>query len=216
MNAPLTDDLLHELRRDGVPHIAARLGLSQSQVDDAVAAALPLLFGAMGRNARQPEGADALFAALARDHRGFDPGNVLGTALAGGTAGQSILRHVLGGRTPVAAQTLGSIGGLGQDRAATLLRMLAPVVLAYLARRVFMPSDAAGPETPEPTPRGLGRLLEREEEQMRTREGFGAGLLSVLDRDGDGDVDLQDFVRGRDRQVLDTQTAEMRSPRPLL
>jgi len=123
---------------------------------------------------------------------------------------------VLGGRTPVAAQTLGSIGGLGQDRAATLLRMLAPVVLAYLARRVFMPSDAAGPETPEPTPRGLGRLLEREEEQMRTREGFGAGLLSVLDRDGDGDVDLQDFVRGRDRQVLDTQTAEMRSPRPLL
>lgn len=216
MNAPLTDDLLTQLRADGLPRMAAQLGLPPSQVDDAVAAALPLLFGAMGRNARQPQGADALFGALSRDHRGLDPGNVLGTVLAGGSAGDGILRHVLGSRTPVAAQTLGSIGGIGQDRASMLLRMLAPVVLAYLARRVFTPAQAAGPQTPEPSPQGLGRLLEQEEQQMRSREGFGSGLLSMLDRDGDGDVDLQDFVRAANPGALGTQTAEMRSPRPLL
>lgn len=215
MNAPLTDDLLNQLRADGLPRMASQLGLPQSQVNEAVAAALPLLFGAMSRNARGPQGADALFGALARDHRGLDPGNVLGTVLAGGTAGDGILSHVFGRRTPMAAQTLGSIGGLGPDRASMLLRMLAPVVLAYLARRMFTPPAAAGRDTPEPSPQGLGRLLEDEDRQMRGREGVG-GLLSMLDRDQDGDVDLQDFMRGRDPNALGTQTAEMRSPRPLL
>jgi hypothetical protein len=97
-----------------------------------------------------------------------------------------------------------------------LLRMLAPVVMAYLARRVFTPADAAGRETPAPTPQGLAGALDREEREMRSREGFGGGLLSMLDRDDDGDVDLQDFVRGGGAAPLDVQTAEMRSPRPLL
>lgn len=218
MNAPLTDDLLLQLRADGLPRMAAQLGVSQHQLDEAAAAALPLLLGAMSRNARDPGGAEALFGALARDHRGLDPGNVLGTVLSGGVPGDGdgIVRHVLGRREPVASQTLGAIGDLGQDRAGMLLRMLAPVVLAYLARRVFTPASAAGAETPEPSPKGLSHILEIEERQMRSRDGFGAGLLSVLDRDDDGDVDLQDFVSGRDPNALGVQTAEMRSPRPLL
>lgn len=216
MNAPLTDDLLQQLRVDGLPRIAARLGTTPQQVDEAATAALPLLLGAMSRNARDPREADALYDALAHDHRGLDPGNVLGTVLGGGTDGSGVLRHVLGPREPLAAQTLGAIGGLGEDRASMLLRMLAPVVMAYLARRVFTPAGAAGWETPAPTPRGLAQLLDQEDREMRSREGFGGGLLSMLDRDGDGDIDLQDFVGGREPSPLDVQTAEMRSPRPLL
>lgn len=216
MNAPLSDDLLQQLRADGLTDIASRLGVAPQQVDEAATAAIPLLLGALARNARDPDGARALYSALEHDHRGTDPGNVLGTVLAGRDLGSGILRHTLGGRAPLAAQTLGSIGGIGQDRAGMLLRMLAPVVLAHLARRVFTPQDAAGERTPAPTPEGLGRILEREEEAMRSRDGFGGGLLSVLDRDGDGDVDLQDFVRGRDPGPLGVQTAEMRSPRPLI
>lgn len=216
MNAPLSDDLLQQLRGEGLHDIAARLGLSRHDADEAVSAALPLLLGAMGRNARNPQGADALFGALAQDHRGVDPGNVLGTALGGGVGGAGILRHVLGGREPVAAQTLGAIGGLGEGRAAMLLRILAPVVMAYLARRVFTPPQAAGRDTPPTSPEGLADVLQREEQAMRSRDGFGAGLLSVLDRDRDGDVDLQDFVRGAAPDALGVQTAEMRSPRPLL
>lgn len=217
MNAPLSDDLLQQLRSDGLQRMAAQLGLAPGQVDDAASAALPLLLGAMGRNARDPAGAQALFGALARDHRGLDPGNVLGTVLSGGAMddGAGILRHVLGGREPVAAQTLGAIGGLGQDRAGTLLRMLAPVALAYLARRVFTPAQATSTGASGASPEDLSRLLENEEEQMRTRDGFGGGLLSMLDRDEDGDVDLQDFVGGRD-PAPPVQTAEMRSPRSLL
>jgi hypothetical protein len=97
-----------------------------------------------------------------------------------------------------------------------LMRLLAPVVMAYLARRVFTPADAAGRETPAPSPDGLAGILQHEEQQMRSREGFGAGLLGMLDRDDDGDVDLQDFVRAGHPKDLGVQTAEMRSPRPLL
>lgn len=217
-NAPLSDDLLQQLRADGLPRMASYLGVEPQQVDEATTAALPLLLGAMGRNARDPAGAQALFGSLSRDHRGLDPGNVLGTVLSGGAMGDGagILRHVLAGREPVAAQTLGAVGGLGQDRAGTLLRMLAPVVLAYLARRVFTPPQAAGAETPDASPEGVSRILANEEQQMRSREGFGGGLLSMLDRDNDGDVDLQDFVARRDPASLGVQTAEMRSPRPLL
>ncbi len=216
MNAPLSDDLLQQLRADGLPRMAAQLGLPQHQVDDAVAAALPLLLGAMGRNASQPAGAEALFGALARDHRGLDPGNVLGTVLSGGAAGDGagILGHVLGNRTPAAAQALGGIGGIGQDRAGMLLRMLAPVVLAYLARRMFAPPEAKAATMPPPSPQGLGEILAGEREQIRDRPGAG-GLLSILDRDHDGDVDLQDFLRRNDAG-LGVQSAEMRSPRPLL
>ena len=216
MNAPLADDLLQQLRADGLPQIAGHLGVDPAQADEASTAAVPLLLGALGRNARSADGAQSLFGALSQDHRGLDPGNVLGTVLAGGGAGAGILRHVLGGRQPAAARALGSVSGLGHDRAGQLLQVLAPVVLAYLARRVFTPRQATGAETPEPTPEGLGGLLQREEQQMREQDGAGTGLLSVLDRDGDGDVDLQDFVGGASAGTPQPQSAEMRSPRSLI
>lgn len=51
---------------------------------DAIAAALPVMLGAMGRNASQPDGADSLFGALGRDHNGGGGlGDVLGAVLGG-------------------------------------------------------------------------------------------------------------------------------------
>lgn len=208
MNPSMSDDLLAQLRSDGLPRMAEQLGVAPQQAEQAVAAALPLLFGAMGRNARQPQGAEALLGALGRDHRGLDAGNVLGTVLAGGGAGGGILRHVFGARQPMATQALGGIGGLGNDRAGMLMKMLAPVVLAYLARRMFAPAERAV----EPTPQALGGLLENETEQART--GPAGGLLSMLDRDGDGDVDFADLTAAAGG--FSGQTAEMRSPRPSL
>lgn len=216
MNAPLSDDLLRQLRADGLPRISTQLGVSPREVDEATAAAIPLLMGAIGRVAREDGGAEALYDILARDHQGLDPGNVLGTAIGGGGNGAGILRHVLGGREPLAAQTLGAIGGLGEGRALLLMRMLAPVVMAFIARRLFTPADAAGTASPEPSPQGLVELLQHEEQAMASRDGFGAGLLAVLDEQDEGEVDLQDFARSRDPAALDVQTAEMRSPRPLL
>ncbi|WP_133479084.1 DUF937 domain-containing protein [Cognatilysobacter segetis] len=215
MNAPLFDDLLDQLRGAPTQQMSQRLGLSPESTMQAVATALPMLLGALHRNAQAEPGARSLLSALEVDHRGIDPANALGTALAGGGSGAGILGHVFGTRQPVAAEAVSNATGLGPDRAGMLLRLLAPVVMAYLARRLFTPREADGPTTPQPSPDGLRTALGEEVTTLRERGNVHPALLSVLDRDRDGDVDLQDFT-GAAATPLATQTAEMRSPRPLL
>jgi hypothetical protein len=188
MNATLADDLLNQLQGPQLAQIGQQLGLSQPQASDAISAALPLLIGALGRNASQPQGAEALFGALQRDHAGLDLGSVLGSVLGGGGQGSEILGHIFGARQNNAAQGLGAATGLGGVQANSLLKILAPIVLAYLARRLFSQGNAT-------TPQALGQALGDEHQQIREQGGLGGGLLgAVMDRDGDGDTDFSDLV----------------------
>ena len=214
MNGPLYDDLIDHLRGTPARQLGDRLGLSSSEALQAAATALPVLLGAMNHNARQPSGAEALLSALDFDHRGVDPSNALGTALAGGGSGAGILNHLLGEHRDSAADAVGQATGLGSDRAGMLLRVLAPVAMAYLSRRLFTPREADGATTPQASPDGLRDALAQEVGSLRASAGeHHRGLLGFLDRDGDGDVDLADFSGG-EAAPLAVQTAEMRSPRP--
>ena len=196
MSSSLTDDLVSQLQGQPLNQISQQLGLPPSEARSAVATALPLLLGALGRNTSQPQGADSLFGALQRDHTGLDLGNVVGTVLGGGGQGSEILSHILGQRQQVAAQGLGAATGLGGDRANMLLKILAPIVMAYLAKRMFASREVAGPSAPNPTPTGLSDVLGQESSRLRQQPGTTGGLLSaVLDRDGDGDVDFSDLTR---------------------
>ncbi len=191
MNTSLTNDLLNQLQGQPLADIGGQLGLSPSQTEGAVSAALPLLLGALGRNASQPQGAEALFGALQRDHAGLDIGSVLGSVLGGGGQGGSILGHVLGGRQQGAAQGLGVATGLEQGQAGTLLQMLAPLVMAYLAKRMFA-GNGGGAMT---SPQQLGDALGQERQSIAQQGGIGGGLMgAVLDRDGDGDTDFSDLI----------------------
>src|SRR3546814_12505312 len=82
--ATLTDDLASQLQGAPVQQVAQQLGIDSSQASSAIGAALPLLMGALGRNASQPEGAQALFGALQKDHAGGDIGSGPGRVLGGG------------------------------------------------------------------------------------------------------------------------------------
>jgi len=87
MNSPasLVDDLMAQLQGAPLQQMAQQLGTSPAQTQDAVGAALPLLLGALGRNAAQPQGAMDLFGALQRNHSGgADLGGLLGSLLGGG------------------------------------------------------------------------------------------------------------------------------------
>lgn len=193
MNTPLTNDLLGQLQGQPLADISNQLGLSPSQTENAVSAALPLLLGALGRNASQPQGAEALFGALQRDHAGLDIGSVLGSVLGGGGQGGSILGHVLGGRQQNAAQGLGAATGLGQGQASSLLQMLAPLVMAYLAKRMF--AGSAGGSGLAASPQQLGDVLGQERQSIAQQGGIGGSLMgAVLDRDGDGDTDFSDLI----------------------
>ena len=190
MNQPLlTQELLSQLQGAPLQQLSRQLGTDPAQTGNAVAAALPLLLGALGRNSAQPQGAQALYGALQRDHGGgMDLGSVLGAVLGGGTSrqtdGAAILGHVLGGAQPRAAQGLGQATGLGSGQAMQLLAMLAPIVMSFLANRSARQGLDAG---------GLGELLGQERTQVRQRAGGGA-LDALLDQDGDGDVDAGDLL----------------------
>lgn len=196
----LTDDIFSQLSGPALQQISQQLGTGQTQTAGAVAAALPLLLGALGRNASQPQGAEALFGALGRDHQGaagMGIGDILGAVLGGGqsrqTDGLGQLGHIFGGRQQQAVSGLGQATGLGSDKAQTLLKILAPIVMAYLAKRMFGGGQA---QAAQPSADLLGSILGQEQQQVRQQGGLGGGLLgAVLDQDGDGDLDISDMLK---------------------
>ena len=199
----ITDDLYSRLQDGHIGRIGEQLGISQAQAQSAVAAALPLLVGALGRNAQQPQGASSLFDALGR-HSGVGVGNAVDSALGGGGDGGSILGHIFGRRQDSASNGLGTATGLGSEKAGALLRLLAPVVMAYLAKRMYERRHANdGAATPAeipsatstPSSTNLSEMLGRENVHIAKQGGVGSRLLSaVLDRDHDGDVDFSDLA----------------------
>lgn len=182
----LTDSVLSQLNQPQIEAIAQQLGVDPAQAQGAVMQALPLLFGGLARNTASPQGADALHAALAKDHAGVDLGGLLGSVLGGNTgAGESILGHIFGGRRDQAARGLGQTSGLGAGGAGQLLAMLAPLVLGVLGRM----NQQQGM-----TSTGLSGVLGQEVER-NTQTGIGGLLSSVFDGDGDGDTDLGDILQ---------------------
>jgi len=188
----LTASLFSQLQGTGVQQVSRQLGLDPNQATQAVSAALPLLMGALGSNASQPQGAQSLLNALQKDHLGgsgggFDLGGILGAVLGGGgggaaTNGAGILGHVFGGQTNQAAQVLGNKTGLDSGRAGQLLAILAPIVMSFLAQRFAQQGNAnelgqaLGAEAPPAAAGGIG------------------GLLNAFDQDGDGQFGLGDVM----------------------
>lgn len=199
----MVDELMAQLQGAPMQQMAQQLGASGQQIQSAVGAALPLLLGALGNNAAQPQGAAALFGALQRDHIPAAPqglgglgdllGSVLGSAGGGNRSGAgglgdgaAILGHILGGNQQRAESQLGQATGLGNN-AGQLLAMLAPMVMAFLANRVQSGNlDATA----------LGQTLGRERAQVQQQGGLGGGLLgSLLDQNGDGQFDAGDLLK---------------------
>lgn len=192
----MAEALFQQLQGAPVQQISAQLGTAPAQTQSAIATALPLLLGALGRNAQQPQGAEALLGALQRDHAGaasgFDLGGLLGSVLGGGagpqTDGAGILGHIFGGSAPTAASGLGQATGLGGEKASQLLALLAPIVMSYLAQRFLGNGQGDASQ--------LGQALGQEHAQVQQSGGLAGGLLGkVLDQDGNGQLDLGDLMK---------------------
>jgi hypothetical protein len=121
-------------------------------------------------------------------------GGVLGSVLGGGGSSGNgmggmgdVLGQILGGRQNQASQGLGQTTGLGTQNAAQLLAMLAPIVMAAMARMRQQQGMGAG---------DVSRVLSGDVQRTQQSGGIAGGLLgAVLDRDGDGDVDLSDLMQ---------------------
>ena len=225
MNSSLIDDLMGQMQGAPLGQIAQQLGTDPGTASNAIAAALPTLVGALGRNAQQPGGADALFNALQRDHSGqgaMDLGGLLGSLMQGGGGGAAgagglggLLGGLLGGalggggasaspQNPQmnAGGILGHIFGNAQGRAESGLSQAtglnggqAGQLLMMLAPLV-MSALAKRTNGNNLDAGGLGQMLGQEQARVQQQGGVGGGLLNaVLDQDGNGQVDLGDLLK---------------------
>ena len=137
----LTDELLAKLQGAPLQQVSQQLGISDTQASGAISAALPVLMGALGNNASQPQGAQALLGALQNNHSGLDLGSVLGSMLGGGGGGAAsdgagILGHIFGGSQQKVETGLAQATQLDSGRTSQLLQIPAPIVMAFLAQRL--------------------------------------------------------------------------------
>ena len=187
----ILDMIGSQLSGNTLTQMSQQLGTDEATTAKAAAVALPLLLGGLTRNAATPQGAASLDAALTRDHDGSlldapqraltDP-----TALKAG----GILGHIFGQRQAPIEQGVAKATGLDSQRVGKLLMMLAPLVMAALARARTTQADAGG---------SAGPVLRREQSNLERQVPGLGGLASVLDRDGDGQIvdDIASMAAGR-------------------
>lgn len=121
-------------------------------------------------------------------------GSLLGGAMGGGAQAApasldagGILGNIFGGQQDQVSSNLGQATGLGGDNAGNLLKMLAPIVMSFLAQRVM----AGGMSSSD-----LGNALGQETANVQQQGGLGGGLLgSLLDQNGDGKLDVSDLMK---------------------
>ena len=141
------DDILGQLPID---QIAEQLGVDHATATEAVEVALPVLLGGMRANAEDQAGAASLTNALGQHQDGL-----LDSVLAGGrgfdqvdtTDGDKIVGHVFGTNRDEVVNRLAGSTSAGRSLLDKLLPMLAPLVMSYLAKRVFGGGSGGSPTT---------------------------------------------------------------------
>ncbi len=185
----LTGLISQALQGNSLQQLSQQIGANEQQTQSAAMAALPVLLGAMKRNASTPEGATSLSSALQKDHDGGILDNLTGF-LAGQlqnertTNGSGILDHILGGQQATVQQGLSQASGLDLSQIAKLLPLLAPIVMGALGRSQRQQSQQ---------PQGGGSLTDiLSGATSNAREQAPSGMMEMLtgflDKDGDGDI----------------------------
>ena len=188
------DSITQQLGGANLTQISQQIGADEATTSQAIQAALPMLLGGLARNASNPGGAEALSSALANHADGSvlsNLGGLLGNPQSGGGAG--ILGHIFGNKRDAVEQGVGSATGLGKPQMSKLLMVLAPIVMAYLARRHQQPQTADA--APSAGSGELPQILEHEANEAKQKApSVLGGLIGMLDRDGDGNP-LNDLGR---------------------
>ncbi len=161
-----------------------------------VSMAMPLLMGAMKRNANSQEGAAGLMGALDNKHDGSILDN-LGGFFGGGVNedvkqdGLGILGHVLGGSQNNVVGALSKKSGVDTDGVMKILTVVAPLVLGYLGKQKKQQNVS--------DQNGIGGLLGGLLGGGGTEAPKQQSLIeSILDGDNDGSVidDIAGMVLG--------------------
>ncbi len=117
--------------------LATQLGVDEATAEQAARQAIPALLGGMQANAADPAGATSLAGALG-DHSSELIDGGVDLQQVDTNDGEKIVGNIFGPNQDQVAQTLGgNLGGQAGGLIKQLLPILAPIVLAYLSKRLM-------------------------------------------------------------------------------
>ena len=191
----LLDLLNSPMGKQLISGVAGQTGQAENKTADVLSMAMPLLMGAMKRNASTPQGAEGLLNALNNKHDGGILDNLSG--LFGGGVDQSvmddgagILGHVLGGKQPQVQNALSQKSGIDAGTVGTILKVAAPLLMGMIGKQ----SQQQGVTDSNGLGNMLGGLLGGGSQANKQQ----SLIESFLDSDGDGSIldDIAGMVLG--------------------
>lgn len=176
------EDLLGQQQgTQAVEQISQSLGASPTETQSAIQMALPMILGALAKNAQAPQGAEDLSNTLQKNHDGGildNLGGFLGNNQQTNPDGIGILGHIFGNRQGAVAQQVSEKSGLDIGQVAQLLITLAPIVMGFLGKKKQEQNLDAG---------GLSNMLGEQQQAMQSAGNPMMDLVSgFLDKDNDG------------------------------
>ncbi len=198
--AGLMDLLNSDLGKQIIAGVSGQAGTNEGETSSVLASVLPALVGGMMNNSQTPEGQGGLLGALLGGKHGGLLDNLSGM-LGGGDVqneGGKILGHVLGGNQEAVQNEVSQNTGVSSDKIAMIMKMAAPILMAYLAKQ----GQSSGLDQQGQTADGgglgglLGGLMGGAQGQAGAQAPSMGGsiLTSILDQDGDGQLGLGDAV----------------------
>lgn len=188
--AGILDLLNSDIGKTIISGVSGSTGAPQDKTANVLSMAMPILMGAMQRNASTPQGAAGLLGAVQNKHNGGIMDN-LGSLFQGGVDqsvvqdGQGILNHVLGGKQAGVENALSQKSGMDMTQVSQILKVAAPILMGVLGKQVQQNNvqDTSG------LTNVLGGLL---------GGGQGSKQQSMIEQflDADGDGSILDDVAG--------------------
>jgi len=189
----LIDLLSSPVGKQLISGVAGQTGQTEDKTADVLSMAMPLLLGAMKKNASDPKSAAGLMNALTSKHNGGILDN-LGGLFQGGVDtevledGAGILGHLLGNKQPAVENALSKQSGMDAGSIAQILKIAAPIIMGYLGRQKAQSNIGNANELSSL----LGSMLGGQPKQNQSL------ITSLIDADGDGSIldDVAGMVLG--------------------
>lgn len=177
LNSPMGKQLING--------VSNQTGEPENKTAEVLSMAMPLLMGAMKKNASTPGGAQGLMNALSSKHDGSildDLGGLFGGGVDQSVMddGAGILGHVFGSKQPQVENALSSKSGIDAGTISQILKIAAPIILGYLGKQTRQQNVSS--------PEGLNGLLGGLMGGGRTANKQQSLIETFLDSDGDGSV----------------------------
>lgn len=178
-------DLIEGFVKDQIKNqITETIGIKNDNADGAIHDVIGSLIWGLANNASKPEGANALVSALDKDH----DGSILDDAFAimqSDNKGEAIINHILWNKSSGISKLIWAKNGIDAAQAQKILTVVAPIVMGYLGKK--KKEDGLGLD-------GIVNLLSGEKSAIAGDKAE-SPLVAFLDQDGDGDVDIMDFLK---------------------